>query len=126
MDVELKESSHAVVPTLGAVSLVRFETVSGRAVVIKATHMGGKPLPFAAQVFDERGVEIGVIGQAGKAFVRGVADQGRLTVRWNAGAADQCFIHDRLPPRRPEQRQESADQLVSQCADHGDADEERS
>ncbi|WP_155718442.1 fimbria/pilus outer membrane usher protein, partial [Pseudomonas fluorescens] len=40
MDVELKESSHAVVPTLGAVSLVRFETVSGRAVVIKATHMG--------------------------------------------------------------------------------------
>ncbi|MDQ0981263.1 fimbria/pilus outer membrane usher protein [Pseudomonas synxantha] len=126
MDVELKESSHAVVPTLGAVSLVRFETVSGRAVVIKATHMDGKPLPFAAQVFDERGVEIGVIGQAGKAFVRGVADQGRLTVRWNAGAGDQCFIHYRLPPRRPEQRQENADQLVSQCAEHGDADEERS
>ena len=126
MDVELKESNHSVVPTLGAVSLVKFETVSGRAVVIKATHMNGKPLPFAAQVFDEHGHEIGVIGQAGKAFVRGVADQGRLTVRWNTGAQDQCFIHYHLPPHTPGQRQDHADQLVSHCADHGDADEERS
>ena len=115
MDVELKESNHSVVPTGGAVSLVKFETVSGRAVVIKATHRNGQPLPFAAQVFDEQGREVGVIGQAGKAFVRGVADQGTLTVRWTEAASDRCYIPYRLPPRPPGHRQENADQLVSRC-----------
>lgn len=115
MDVELKESTHSVVPTLGAVSLVKFETVSGRAVVIKATHANGKPLPFAAQVFDEQGREVGVIGQAGKAFVRGVADQGTLTVRWSEAPGDRCYLQYRLPAQPRGQRQETADQLVSQC-----------
>lgn len=115
MDVELKESNHAVVPTWGAVSLVKFETVSGRAVVIKATHPNGQPLPFAAQVFDEQGREVGVIGQAGKAFVRGVADQGTLMVRWTEAASDRCYLPYRLPLRPPGQRQEHADQLVGRC-----------
>ncbi len=115
VDVELKESNRSVVPTVGAVSLVKFETVSGRALVIKATHPDGRPLPFAAQVFDEHGREVGVIGQAGKAFVRGAADQGTLTVRWTEAVGDRCYIHYRLPPRQPGQRQENADQLVSQC-----------
>ena len=126
MDVELKESNQSVVPTLGAVSLIRFETVSGRAVVIKATHLDGRPLPFAAQVFDEHGSEVGVVGQAGKAFVRGVADQGRLTVQWAQTPADRCYIHYRLPPREPGQRQEAADQLVSQCTADTLAHEENS
>ena len=115
MDVELKESNRSVVPTLGAISLVKFETVSGRAVVIKATHPNGRPLPFAAQVFDEQGNEVGVVGQAGKAFVRGVADHGRLTVQWAEAAGERCFIRYHLPAREPGRRQENTDQLVSQC-----------
>jgi outer membrane usher protein len=126
MDVELKASNHFVVPTLGAVTLVKFETISGRAVLIKATDRGGKPLPFAAQVFDEQGSEVGVVGQAGKAFVRGVADQGRLMVRWNDAAGDRCYIHYRLPARKRGERQESADQLVSQCTDRAASDQESS
>lgn len=126
MDVELKESNRSVVPTLGAISLVKFETVSGRAVVIKATHPNGKPLPFAAQVFDAQGHEVGVVGQAGKAFVRGVADHGRLTVQWAEAAGERCFIHYRLPPRAPDERQQNADQLASQCSPDTPAHEENS
>lgn len=126
MDVELKELNRSVVPTLGAVSLVKFETVSGRALVIKATHPNGKPLPFAAQVFDEQGNEVGVIGQAGKAFVRGVAEHGRLTVQWAESASERCFIDYRLPPHAPDQRQQNADQLVSQCSPEPTAHEETS
>ncbi|MFL1546781.1 fimbria/pilus outer membrane usher protein [Pseudomonas sp. O39] len=126
MDVELKASNHHVVPTMGAVSRVRFETVSGRAVVIKATYPDGKPVPFAAQVFDEHGSEVGVIGQAGKAFVRGVAEHGTLTVRWAEAAGERCFIQYRLPPRKPGRRQQNADQLISQCKGDLDRQEESS
>lgn len=115
MDVELKESVQRVVPTAGAVVLLRFDTISGRAVVIKALQASGKPLPFAAQVLDEQGREVGVIGQASKAFVRGIADSGRLSVVWGEAAANQCSIEYRLPKPAPGQRQVSADLLEESC-----------
>ncbi len=116
MDVELGESSRNVVPTLGAVSRVAFTTLSGRAVVLKARHESGRPLPFAAQVFDEHGREVGVVGQASKAFVRGIGEQGRLTVQWSEGAGGRCFIDYRLPPRPVDQRQSRADLVQGRCA----------
>lgn len=113
-DVELQETTQQVVPTSGAVSRLRFATVAGRAVVVKALRESGKPLPFAAQVFDEQGSEVGVIGQASKAFVRGIADQGTLIVKWSETAADRCYIHYRLPPQAAG-RQARAELVQGQC-----------
>ena len=121
VDVELKESVQRVVPTAGAVTFLKFETLSGRAVVIKAQQRNGKPLPFAAQVLDEQGREVGVIGQASKAFVRGLAERGTLTVAWGPAAADRCFIEYRLPKPASRQRQVSADVLVAECVPGPDA-----
>lgn len=115
MDVELKESLQRVVPTAGAVAKLTFETVSGRAVVIKALQPNGKPLPFAAQVLDEQGREVGVIGQASKAFVRGIAQSGRLSVVWGEAASQRCSIEYQLPIVASQARQVSADILVAQC-----------
>lgn len=115
MDVELKESVQNVAPTLGAVTLLRFETVSGRAVVIKAPQEDGRPLPFGAQVQDEQGREVGVIGQASKAFVRGIADSGRLTVVWGKEASRRCFVDYVLPLPEAGGRQVNADLLAAQC-----------
>ncbi len=113
-DVELRETTQRIVPTSGAVSRVRFATVVGRAVVVKALRENGRPLPFAAQVFDEQGSEVGVIGQASKAFVRGIADQGRLTVQWSETATGRCYIHYRLQPQIA-RRQARADLIQGQC-----------
>lgn len=114
-DVELSETSRTVAPTLGAVSLLEFATVSGRAVVLKSQQEGGRNLPFAAQVFDEQGVEVGVVGQGSKAFVRGIAEKGTLTVRWGEGQSEQCHIAYQLPVQDKRQRQVSADWLQGQC-----------
>lgn len=113
-DVELQETSQRIVPTAGAIARLSFATVVGRAVVVKALRENGKPLPFAAQVFDEHGSEVGVIGQASKAFVRGIAEQGTLTVKWSETAADRCYIHYRLQPQAT-RRQAHADLLQGQC-----------
>ncbi|NVZ84483.1 fimbrial biogenesis outer membrane usher protein [Pseudomonas yamanorum] len=113
-DVELTQTTQDVVPTLGAVTRVIFKTVVGRAVVVKARRERGEPLPFAAQVFDEQGNEVGVIGQASKAFVRGIADQGSLTVKWGEKSTDQCAILYRLPPAGSG-RQSQVDQVQGEC-----------
>jgi outer membrane usher protein len=115
LDVELKESTQTVAPTLGAVTLITFETISGRAVILKATQKNGQPLPFAAQVFDEQGREVGVVGQASKAFVRGIADSGVLLVKWSSAADGQCHINYQMPPQIKGERQANTDLLQGQC-----------
>ncbi|WP_246207787.1 fimbria/pilus outer membrane usher protein [Pseudomonas karstica] len=115
LDVELQESERTVVPTLGAVTLVKFETVSGRSAVVKALREKGGPLPFAAQVFDEQGREVGVVGQASKAVVRGIADEGTLIVKWGEKSDERCEIHYRLPTRIVGQRQSATDYVQGDC-----------
>lgn len=116
--VELKGTSQTVAPTLGAVSLLKFETVSGRAVVLKALQQDDQPMPFAAEVSDEAGQIVGVIGQGSKAFVRGIADSGSLTVKWGATADSQCRISYVLPPQV--KRQMDADFIEGRCLPVGD------
>jgi len=115
MDVELQESTRNVVPTSGAVSLVKFDTLSGRAVLVKGVHENGSPLPFAAQVFDAQGREVGVVGQASKAFVRDIPQEGRLTVKWGSKIAEQCDIYYHMPPITEGQRQATTDYLQGVC-----------
>ncbi|MDT9634402.1 fimbrial biogenesis outer membrane usher protein [Pseudomonas sp. JV449] len=115
LDVELQESTRNVVPTSGAVSLVKFDTVNGRAVVVKGVRENGSPLPFAAQVFDGQGREVGVVGQASKAFVRDIPQEGRLTVKWGSKIAEQCDIHYHMLPATAGQRQVTTDFMQGVC-----------
>jgi len=112
-NIELLETTQSVAPTLGAVSLLHYETVSGRAVVFKARQPDGQSLPFAAQVFDEAGQAIGVVGQGSKAFVRGVADSGILLVKWGEAADSQCRITYALAP--PARDQKYSEVIEGRC-----------
>ena len=93
VDIELKTAAQHVAPRAGAVVRLRFETVSGQAVLITARRQDGSVLPFGADVFDEDGASVGVVGQGGKAFVRVGRTQGQLTVRWGPDAGAACQLH---------------------------------
>ncbi|MDN7452322.1 fimbria/pilus outer membrane usher protein [Burkholderia cenocepacia] len=99
-DVELKETSVPVVPRAGAVPMIRFATASGRSALIRARQSDGQPVPFGAEVRNEAGKAIGVVGQAGKIFARGLADEGTLEVVWGEGNTQGCAIAYDLPPRK--------------------------
>ena len=114
-NVELKDTSATVAPRLGAVVKLNYQTESGRAVIIKAAQPNGEPLPFAAEVLDEHGKSVGIVGQASKAFVRGIADSGSLWVKWGDDPHSQCRIVYRLPPLHKERRQQSAAILQASC-----------
>ncbi|WP_248747257.1 fimbria/pilus outer membrane usher protein [Pseudomonas sp. MWU12-2037] len=91
-DVELKSASHNVAPRAGSVVVMKYETSSGRALIINALREDGSPLPFGADVFDESGASTGVVGQSSKAFVRVPRDSGQLTVKWGSASTDVCRI----------------------------------
>ncbi|KUY88296.1 fimbrial protein [Burkholderia sp. RF7-non_BP1] len=99
-DVELQETSQRVAPLAGAVPLLEFRTTFGRSAVIRMHRPDGAPVPFGASVVDQDGADIGVVGQGGKLFARGLSERGDLFVEWNgSGEKSLCKVSYALPER---------------------------
>lgn len=94
-EVELKATSQQVAPRANSVVLIKFDTASGQGVTVNARLPGGEPVPFGASVLDARRDEIGLAGQGGQIFLRGIAPAGTLQVDWGEGG---CYIDYSLPP----------------------------
>lgn len=92
LEVELKTASVTGIPTAGAVVRLVVPTQSGRTALIEAPQADGTPLPFGLDVRNEAGEVVGEVGQASRLWVRGVAEKGRLVVRWGEAAAQQCSV----------------------------------
>jgi len=98
-DVELQTTRLQMAPRAGAVVALKFETVRGRAVLIRATQGDGTVVPFGADALDIEGRSMGTVGQAGQLFVRGAEEGGVLTVRWGSTENEVCHIQYILPKR---------------------------
>jgi outer membrane usher protein len=96
-DVEFQSTSEQATPRLGSVVMLKYKMASGRAALIRAPLDEDRPLPFGADVVDEKGLTVGVVAQDSKIFVRGLEPKGTLHVKWGANVADQCQIDYQLP-----------------------------
>lgn len=96
-EVELEGSSRSVAPYAGAISYLRFTTRKGRALLIQLRARSGQLLPFGAQVRDEAGQPVGMVGQGGRVYVRSEHDTGRLRVEWGAEADQRCDVDYQVP-----------------------------
>lgn len=91
-DVELESTSQEVVPRSGAVVMVKYNTLSGRAVLINGRKQDGSPLPFGASVRGEDGRTVGIVGQGGQIFARLEKDQGVLKIGSLNDSSGQCSL----------------------------------
>jgi outer membrane usher protein len=99
-DVEFESTSDQSAPHLGSIVMLRYRTMTGRAVLIRAPRLNGDSLPFGAEVSDANGRVVGVVAQDSRIFARGVDDSGRLVVKWGERTSEQCVVAYVLP-RRP-------------------------
>ncbi len=98
-DVEFKSTSESIAPRLNSVVMIRFQTVGGRAILITAHVPGGSVVPFGASVYDSQGSEVGLAGQDGGIYLRGIAESGTLTARWGDAPDERCAFRYQLPPK---------------------------
>lgn len=100
-DVEFKNTTESVAPRLDSVVMIRFQTVGGRPVLATAHREDGSAVPFGASVYDAHDSEVGLVGQDGRIYLRGIADAGTLTVRWGEAPDERCAFPYQLPPKHP-------------------------
>lgn len=114
-DVELQTTSLQVAPRQGAVVMLRYPTVKGRALLIHASTPTGRELPFGAPVFDARGNSVGVVSQGGQIYARIAEPDEKLTVKWGHADAWQCSIRVALPPLDAGARQAAIQRVDAPC-----------
>ncbi|VVQ38390.1 hypothetical protein PS943_05833 [Pseudomonas fluorescens] len=68
----------------------------------------GGAIPFGAQGYDEQGKVLGMVDNLSRLLVFGVADKGRLEIRWAEGA---CAVDYQLPAANKELAYERVDRL---------------
>lgn len=98
---ELQSTTVNVAPRLGSVVKLDYETKAGRAVIVDSQMQDGRPLPFGADVVDENGVNVGVVGQSSRLMLNGLLSSGDVTVRWGEGSANSCRVSVTLGPVKP-------------------------
>ena len=59
----------------------------------------GSVVPFGASVYDAKGGEVGLAGQDGGIYLRGIAETGTLTARWGDAPDQKCAFKYQLPPK---------------------------
>jgi outer membrane usher protein len=101
LDVQLDATSAQVAPYAGAVVMMTFKTENGRTIILQARLSDGTPLPFGAQVYNDKSQVLGVVGQSGQILARGVNDAGTLTARWqdDQGDSHACSMTYHAPAR---------------------------
>lgn len=96
-DVEVKNTSSAIVPRDGAVVKVTFATEQGQSVFVTLKRSDNSFIPLGANVLNEQGETVGAMGQAGRAFLRGIEPRGSLRVVWGSDAASYCDVAYQIP-----------------------------
>jgi len=100
LDVELGNTSEEVVPRANSLVKVKIATTQGTPVFAEVEDPQGNALPMGTELFDESEKPVGIVGQGGLAYLRGLEDQGKLRVRWGTGAAEQCVMPYTIPDRK--------------------------
>jgi len=113
LDVSLNTTSTQVAPRANAAVKIKFAAITGRSAIVSAARPGDRALPFGATVSDDRNGEIGIVGQSGIIFARGIEEAGRLTVTWGKRDDQRCVIDYRLPQRSGDET--SYPQIRSVC-----------
>jgi len=91
-DAELVESEKNVAPVAGAGVKVVFRTRAGTAMLITSNLPDGLPVPLGADVMDEKGEVVGMVGQRGQIYVRSDKQKGKFTVKWGDDKSEQCSL----------------------------------
>lgn len=106
-DVDAQQSVVQATLTEGAVGYRKFSVISGQKRMVEIRLADHSFPPFGAQIFNQKGQEVGIVGDSGSAYVSGINANEVMSVQWGGDA--QCQI------TFPEPLQNSEHALLLPC-----------
>ena len=100
-DMEFEQDRFTVVPRAGTGVVVRFKPRPGWPALIRAKLDNGRPLPFAAELRDDKDQLIGYVGQGGQVQAHLKASSGLLYASWGEGVDNTCALPYRISETGP-------------------------
>ncbi len=98
-DVELQESTQLDAPRAGAIVMMKFGVQQGKPVIVTLRKADGGQLPVGANISGEGNDSLTMVGQGGRAFLRGMEGK-PLSVSWGQGKDQQCRFSYQLPQQK--------------------------
>jgi len=98
-DVAVENTSSLVFPRSGAIVMVKFKTNDEKSFLLEMTRTDKGFIPLGAEVYNSDGILVGDVGQAGRAFVRGLDKKGELTVVWGNEVTQKCTAKYEVPQK---------------------------
>lgn len=84
--------------TEGAIGYRHFDMLSGGKRMLELVKTDGSPVPFAAEVVNDKGQQLGMVGDDGMAYLAGLHEGSPVEARW--GSEQHCRFY--LPSPLPE------------------------
>jgi len=91
-DLEVGIPTQKVAPVEGSISRLKFNTNSGRPLLITFKTSTGVRVPIGATVTDSTGLEVGTVGQGSRALVRFNKTKDQLSVTWGDEPDEKCLV----------------------------------
>ena len=83
--------------------------------ILMVSTFSGKPLPFGAEVFDDKNNNVGVVAQGGMIYARVSDNKGNLHVKFGSDAQSQCEVSYILTPMKEDNKDNSIQQFINEC-----------
>ena len=97
-NVDMTLSSQTVIPTRGAVGRAEFRADIGQRALLTLLMRDNQPVPFGATVTNMVNTtnSASFVGDGGEVYMSGLADTGKLNVKWGNEASQSCQVNYKL------------------------------
>lgn len=83
--------------TEGAIGYRHFDMLSGSKRMLELVKQDGNPVPFAAEVFNDKGQQLGMVGDDGMAYLAGLHQGSAVEARWGSDQHCRFYLPSPLP-----------------------------
>lgn len=97
-DIEVTQSIAEVVPTKGAIAFAEYPTRQGYKILLVVKDQHNKSLPLGAQVKNQQGHELGVVGMHGQIYLAGALAADHLMITSGKQQLALCHLKYALSP----------------------------
>jgi outer membrane usher protein len=99
-ELEVENPVQRVAPVEGSIVRLKFNSTSGRPLLIVLQTSNGKPVPIGASIIDPQGNELATVGQGSRVLLRVKKAKDRLNVVWGDKPNESCFIEYALDDKK--------------------------